>query len=148
MPVLTNFSRGTRRKSPISKKNFIENLTINKKEKTFKPSIMLSKPSNSEKIYNIAIMTSPNEKCPEKITYKMLINELDCEDLRSRVKNPHSSDEKEELKEKLWKAYVNVNLHIFSNDTHQQLHRTHISDRSMIPIKVNLYDKHTNVVDF
>jgi hypothetical protein len=61
-----------------------------------------------------------NSPCPKKITVEMLVNSMDCEDLRSR-------SDLHKIKPELWDAYVKVNSHMFpasiSNTKHVPLGR-------------------------
>jgi hypothetical protein len=135
--VLSKSAHYTRRKSPSPKSktritglptntklNFIDLLHTNHQTKT-------EKMSNSESILDVVLRIvkekrNPNMKCPTGISKDMLFSELDCEDLRSR--------EKTVTIEELWKAYVNVNLHLFSSNYNKK-HKTYNQWKSMFSAK-------------
>jgi hypothetical protein len=136
MPVLLTRGRSTRRSSPVSKididKIDIDDFIETKLKGYTEPNNETNKTkmSNSMMIYNIAKeIANPDTKCPTSITLDMLIQELDCEDLRSRVKKEPGSVKKEEL----WAAYVNINMHIFSKYTPPRQH--HKSIATLMPTK-------------
>jgi len=108
---MSEFSRYTRKNTDTPKINFDYLFEPKLKEMSkYKESNNKTKMSNSEIIYDIAKEIQEPNECPLTITREMLIQELDCEDLRSReVKKPGSVK-----KEELWAAYVNINMHIFS----------------------------------
>ena len=141
--VLPKSARSTRRKSPSpesktritgvsknTKLNFIDLVHTNQPTKT-------EKMSNSKSILDVVLRIAkekrdPNMNCPTGISKDMLICELDCEDLRSR--------EKTVTIEELWKAYVNVNLHLFSSNyvyapSSKTKHKTYAQWKSMFPAK-------------
>ena len=143
IPVLPKSARYTRRKSPrpesntritgVSKNtklNFIDLVHTNQPTKT-------EKMSNSKSILDVVLRIAyekrdPNMNCPTGISKDMLICELDCEDLRSR--------EKTVTIEELWKAYVNVNLHLFSSKfryapSSKTKHKTYAQWKSMFSAK-------------
>ena len=117
MSVLSPSSRNTRKNTHTSKIDFDDFFDTKLKEMSKHNESNnknnnknnINKMSNSAIIYDIAKDAHPN-KCPTNITREMLIQELDCEDLRSREKKNPGSVKIEEL----WAAYVNINMHIFS----------------------------------
>ena len=117
MSVLSPSSRNTRKNTHTSKIDFDDFFDTKLKEMSKHNESNnknnnknnINKMSNSAIIYDIAKDADPN-KCPSNITREMLIQELDCEDLRSREKKNPGSVKIEEL----WAAYVNINMHIFS----------------------------------
>jgi len=117
MSVLSPSSRNTRKNTHTSKIDFDDFFDTKLKEMSKhnesnnknKNKNNKNEMSNSVIIYDIAKDAHPN-KCPSNITREMLIQELDCEDLRSREKKNPGSVKIEEL----WAAYVNINMHIFS----------------------------------
>jgi len=101
----------------------------NNKTKMSKDKESNNEMSNSAIIYDIAKeIQNPNE-CPSTITREMLIQELDCEDLRSREKKEPGSVKQEEL----WAAYVNINMHIFSK--YKPPKQNHKSIATLMPAK-------------
>lgn len=65
--------------------------------------------NESTQMLEIAKYITDPEKCPTNIEREWLLNELDCEDLRSREDKKEGSVTKDEL----WKAYVDINTPIF-----------------------------------
>jgi hypothetical protein len=88
---------------------------------------------NSMKILNtVKDLTKPTSKCPKGITKKMLLIELDCEDLRSRQDTIHEDE--------LWTAYCTVNTNVFrafsEKPEQNKKHISHPPIKSLIKPKI------------
>jgi len=140
MPIFSRLLQNALENTDTPKIIFVSNKSSKKRtskhKKSNKKNTKMSKDkesnnemSNSAIIYDIAKeIQNPNE-CPSTITREMLIQELDCEDLRSREKKEPGSVKQEEL----WAAYVNINMHIFSK--YKPPKQNHKSIATLMPAK-------------